>query len=103
MFRLWRLRRVSAMFVRLERNSNFSYFGVRVLKLICVTLFAVHSAGCFYYSLAARNKDTTKTWLSLGNLHDRSILDLYVMSMYWPLQHLQQLAMGICTLSLQRK
>ncbi|TMW84310.1 hypothetical protein EJD97_025446, partial [Solanum chilense] len=25
----------------------------------------------------------SKTWLSLGNLHDRSIWNLYVMSMYW--------------------
>ncbi|CAN4119912.1 unnamed protein product [Withania somnifera] len=64
MLRLWRLRRVSAMFARLEKNKRFSYFGVRVLKLIC---------------------DTSKTWLSLslGNFRDRSIWDLYAMCMYW--------------------
>lgn len=48
-----------------------------------VTLFAVHSAGCFYYFLAARINDISKTWLSLGNLHDRSIWSPYVMSMDW--------------------
>ncbi|XP_055812681.1 potassium channel AKT1-like [Solanum dulcamara] len=94
MLRLWRLRRVSAMFVRMEKNSNFNYFGVRVLRLICVTLFAVHSAGCFYYFLAARNKDTSKTWLSLGNLNDRSIWDLYIMSLYWSITTLTTTGYG---------
>lgn len=94
MLRLWRLRRVSAMFARLEKNNNFSYFGVRVLKLICVTLFAVHSAGCFYYFLAARSKDTSRTWLSLRNHHDRSIWDLYVMSMYWSITTLTTTGYG---------
>ncbi|KAG5591649.1 hypothetical protein H5410_042163 [Solanum commersonii] len=94
--RLWRLRRVSAMFARLEKNRKISYFGVRVLKLICVTLFAVHCAGCFYYFLAARKQDTSKTWLSLaiGNHHDRSIWDLYVMCMYWSITTLTTTGYG---------
>uniref|UniRef100_A0A3Q7IRQ1 Potassium channel n=1 Tax=Solanum lycopersicum TaxID=4081 RepID=A0A3Q7IRQ1_SOLLC len=78
MLRLWRLRRVSFMFVELEKSNKLSYFG-----FVCVTLFAVHSAGCFYYFLAARINDISKTWLSLGNLHDRSIWSPYVMSMDW--------------------
>lgn len=94
MLRLWRLRRVSAMFVELEKNNKLSYFGIRVLKLVCVTLFAVHSAGCFYYFLAARITDVSKTWLSLGNLHDRSIWDLYVMSMYWSITTLTTTGYG---------
>ncbi|OIT08427.1 PREDICTED: potassium channel AKT1-like [Nicotiana attenuata] len=96
MLRLWRLRRASAMFARLEKNRKFSYFGVRVLKLICVTLFAVHCAGCFYYLLAARKKDPTKTWLSLamGNFHDRSIWDLYVMCIYWSITTLTTTGYG---------
>ncbi|XP_055819336.1 potassium channel AKT1-like [Solanum dulcamara] len=94
--RLWRLRRVSAMFAKLEKNRKISYFGVRVLKLICVTLFAVHCAGCFYYFLAARKEDTSKTWLSLaiGNSHDRSIGDLYVMCMYWSITTLTTTGYG---------
>ncbi|KAG6523679.1 hypothetical protein ZIOFF_013554 [Zingiber officinale] len=51
MLRLWRLRRVSALFARLEKDRHFNYFWVRCAKLICVTLFAVHCAGCFYYLL----------------------------------------------------
>ncbi|KAL3330415.1 hypothetical protein AABB24_034319 [Solanum stoloniferum] len=94
--RLWRLRRVSAMFARLEKNRKINYFGVRVLKLICVTLFAVHCAGCFYYFLAARKQDTSNTWLSLaiGNHHDRSIWDLYVMCMYWSITTLTTTGYG---------
>ncbi|XP_010325113.1 potassium channel AKT1-like [Solanum lycopersicum] len=94
--RLWRLRRVSAMFARLEKNRKISYFGVRVLKLICVTLFAVHCAGCFYYFLAARKQDRSKTWLSLaiGDHHDRSISDLYVMCMYWSITTLTTTGYG---------
>ncbi|KAH0656053.1 hypothetical protein KY285_030935 [Solanum tuberosum] len=98
MFRLWRLRRVSVMFARLEKNSKFSYFGVRVVKLICVTLFAVHSAGSFYYFLAARKKDSRETWIALGNLHDmsrrRNIWDLYAMSMYWSITTLTTTGYG---------
>ncbi|KAA8525369.1 hypothetical protein F0562_007213 [Nyssa sinensis] len=52
MLRLWRLRRASAMFARLEKDRNFSYFWIRCAKLIFVTLLAVHCAGCFYYLLA---------------------------------------------------
>ncbi|GMQ06834.1 hypothetical protein CsSME_00051270 [Camellia sinensis var. sinensis] len=63
MLRLWRLRRVSALFARLEKDRNFNYFWVRCAKLICVTLFAVHCAGCFYYLLAAHYRDPKKTWI----------------------------------------
>ncbi|KAM3218353.1 potassium channel AKT1 [Capsicum annuum] len=96
MLRLWRLRRVSYMFARLEKNRKFSYFWVRVLKLICVTLFAVHCAGCFYYFLAARKKDTSKTWLSLAIIHfnDRNIWNLYVMCMYWSITTLTTTGYG---------
>ncbi|KAJ8555465.1 hypothetical protein K7X08_012961 [Anisodus acutangulus] len=96
MLRLWRLRRASVMFARLEKNRNFSYFGVRVVKLICVTLFAVHCAGCFYYLLAARKKDQNKTWLSLtmGNFRERSTWELYVMCIYWSITTLTTTGYG---------
>ncbi|XP_074355698.1 potassium channel KAT3-like [Apium graveolens] len=47
LLRLWRLRRVSELFSRLEKDTRFSYFWTRYCKLIAVTLFAVHSAACF--------------------------------------------------------
>ncbi|KAJ8750423.1 hypothetical protein K2173_015562 [Erythroxylum novogranatense] len=63
MLRLWRLRRVSALLSRLEKDRNYNYFWVRCAKLICVTLFAVHCGGCLYYLIAARYHDPRRTWI----------------------------------------
>nr|XP_009601875.1 potassium channel AKT1-like isoform X3 [Nicotiana tomentosiformis] len=38
MLRLWRLRRVSALFARLEKDRNFNYYCVRCAKLICLII-----------------------------------------------------------------
>uniref|UniRef100_A0A1U7VYT4 Potassium channel n=1 Tax=Nicotiana sylvestris TaxID=4096 RepID=A0A1U7VYT4_NICSY len=38
MFRLWRLRRVSALFARLEKDKNINYYCVRCAKLICLII-----------------------------------------------------------------
>ncbi|WCJ26318.1 Potassium channel AKT1 [Euphorbia peplus] len=65
MLRLWRLRRVSALFSRLENDRNFNYFWVRCAKLVCVTLFAVHCGGCFYYLITARYINTESTWIKV--------------------------------------
>lgn len=35
MLRLWRLRRVGALFTRLEKDIHVSYFWIRCLKLLC--------------------------------------------------------------------
>ncbi|KAI4379900.1 hypothetical protein MLD38_006139 [Melastoma candidum] len=69
MLRLWRLRRVSCMFARLEKDRNINYFCIRCVKLISVTLFAVHTAGCFYYFIAAHYKNPRDTWIGYGDLH----------------------------------
>ncbi|KAK4774259.1 hypothetical protein SAY86_009194 [Trapa natans] len=92
MLRLWRLRRVSALFSRLEKDRKFNYFWVRCAKLICVTLFAVHCAACFYYLLAARYKDPAKTWIA--NIYDDSLLIRYVTSMYWSITTLTTVGYG---------
>ncbi|KAF7840467.1 potassium channel KAT1 [Senna tora] len=63
MLRLWRLRRVSSLFARLEKDIRFNYFWTRCTKLIAVTLFAVHCAGCFYYLMAEKYPDSEKTWI----------------------------------------
>lgn len=85
MLRLWRLRRVSALFSRLEKDRNYNYFWVRCAKLISVTLFAVHCAACFYYLIAARYHDPKKTWIgaTMGNFLERSLWTRYVTSIYW--------------------
>uniref|UniRef100_A0A1J3FFZ5 Potassium channel n=1 Tax=Noccaea caerulescens TaxID=107243 RepID=A0A1J3FFZ5_NOCCA len=96
MLRLWRLRRVSALFARLEKDRNFNYFWVRCAKLICVTLFAVHCAACFYYLLAARNHDPVNTWIGATNKNylEDSLWMRYVTSMYWSITTLTTVGYG---------
>ncbi|XP_047308580.1 potassium channel AKT1-like [Impatiens glandulifera] len=96
MLRLWRLRRVSSLFSRLEKDRNFNYFLVRCAKLICVTLFAVHCAGCFYYRLAAHHKNPQDTWIG-ASMHDfltRSLWIRYVTSIYWSITTLTTVGYG---------
>ncbi|CAM8931285.1 unnamed protein product [Rhodiola kirilowii] len=96
MLRLWRLRRVSAMFARLEKHRNFNYFWVRCAKLICVTLFAVHTAGCFLYLLAADYPNPEKTWIAIDmpDFHHKSLQDRYVISIYWSIVTLTTVGYG---------
>ncbi|CAI9782669.1 unnamed protein product [Fraxinus pennsylvanica] len=96
MLRLWRLRRVSALFSRLEKDRNFNYFWVRCAKLVCVTLFAVHCAGCFYYLLAAHYHNPSKTWIgaAMGDFLHQSIWVRYVTSIYWSITTLTTVGYG---------
>ncbi|XP_062164215.1 potassium channel AKT1-like isoform X4 [Alnus glutinosa] len=96
LLRLWRLRRVSKLFARLEKDRNFSYFWVRCAKLICVTLFAVHCAACCFYLLAARNSNPSRTWIALilQNFHDQSLSIRYVTSVYWSITTLTTTGYG---------
>ncbi|CAN6564208.1 unnamed protein product [Malus baccata var. baccata] len=93
MLRLWRLRRVSALFSRLEKDRNYNYFWVRCAKLICVTLFAIHCAGCFYYLIAARYRDPEKTWIGVKIL-EQSLWIRYVTSVYWSITTLTTVGYG---------
>ncbi|KAG5517285.1 hypothetical protein RHGRI_037889 [Rhododendron griersonianum] len=100
MLRLWRLGRVSSLFARsihrLEPNSrrtsaSCSYFWTRCTKLISVTLFVVHCAGCFNFMIADRYPDPEKTWI--GALYPdfkevMSLRDRYVISIYWSISTL---------------
>ncbi|KAL8158701.1 hypothetical protein V2J09_000238 [Rumex salicifolius] len=105
MLRLWRLYRVNRLFTRLEKDRNFNYFGVRCAKLICVisriylfqvTLFAVHSAGCFYYHIAAHYHDKKETWIgsSMEDFLTFSIWTRYIMSVYWAITTLSTVGYG---------
>ncbi|XP_057787651.1 potassium channel AKT1-like isoform X2 [Salvia miltiorrhiza] len=99
MLRLWRLRRVSALFARMEKNRNFNYFWVRCAKLICVTVFSVHCAGCFNYLLAAHNDDPTNTWIGKSmppgvDFRQLSLWFRYVTSMYWSITTLSTVGYG---------
>ncbi|KAL1816079.1 hypothetical protein ACET3Z_018653 [Daucus carota] len=96
MLRLWRLRRVSSLFARLEKDRNFNYFWVRCAKLICVTLFAVHSSACFYYLIAADYHDPSKTWIgaSITDFKNQSLWIRYVTSIYWSITTLTTVGYG---------
>ncbi|KAF9597831.1 hypothetical protein IFM89_021916 [Coptis chinensis] len=96
MLRLWRLRRVSAMFARWEKDKKYNYFWVRCVKLIFVTLFAVHCAACFYYCIAVNYHVPSKTWIgaSMGNFHDQSLWIRYVTAMYWSITTLSTVGYG---------
>ncbi|GAA0172043.1 ion channel [Lithospermum erythrorhizon] len=85
MLRLWRLRRVSSLFARLEKDIRFNYFLTRWIKLVAVTLFAVHCAACFNYILADKYPDPRRTWIGAvyPNFKEMSLWDRYVISMYW--------------------
>ncbi|KAL2475023.1 Potassium channel KAT1 [Abeliophyllum distichum] len=85
MLRLWRLRRVSALFARLEKDIRFNYFWTRCTKLISVTLFAVHFAGCFNYMIADRYPDPKRTWIGAvyPKFKEMSLWDRYITAIYW--------------------
>ncbi|XP_047942782.1 potassium channel AKT1-like, partial [Salvia hispanica] len=99
MLRLWRLRRVNALFTRMEKIRNFNYFWVRCTKLICVTIFSIHCAGCFNYLLAAHNDDPTNTWIGKSmppgvDFRQLSVWFRYVTSIYWPITTLSTVGYG---------
>ncbi|KAJ8422232.1 hypothetical protein Cgig2_013411 [Carnegiea gigantea] len=96
MFRLWRLRRVSHLFSRMEKDKNFNYFWVRCLKLTSVTIFATHCAGCFFYHIAAHYHDKKQTWIALSNedFEQSSIWTRYVTSIYWAITTLATVGYG---------
>ncbi|KAL8108318.1 hypothetical protein AgCh_024683 [Apium graveolens] len=85
MLRLWRLRRVSCLFARLEKDIRFNYFWIRCTKLISVTLFAVHCAGCFNYLIADRYPNPERTWIGSVNqkFKEENLWERYVISIYW--------------------
>ncbi|CAA0832331.1 Potassium channel KAT1 [Striga hermonthica] len=85
MLRLWRLRRVSSLFARLEKDIRFNYFWTRCTKLVSVTLFAVHCAGCFNYLIADRYPEPERTWIGAvyPGFKQMSLWDRYVTAIYW--------------------
>ncbi|XP_020705758.1 potassium channel KAT3-like isoform X1 [Dendrobium catenatum] len=96
MLRLWRLRRVSSLFARLEKDIRFNYFWTRCTKLVLVTLFAVHCAGCFNYFIADRYPDARRTWIGavMPNFRAQSLWIRYVTAMYWSITTLTTTGYG---------
>ncbi|KAG6487210.1 hypothetical protein ZIOFF_055793 [Zingiber officinale] len=96
MLRLWRLRRVSSLFSRLEKDIRFNYFLTRCTKLVLVTLFAVHCAGCFNYLIADRYPDPRRTWIgaTMPNFRSSSLWVRYVTAIYWSITTLTTTGYG---------
>ncbi|KAI5403650.1 potassium channel AKT1 isoform X2 [Lathyrus oleraceus] len=96
MLRLWRLRRVGAMFARLEKDRYYNYFWLRCFKLTCATLFVMHFAACIYFFIADNYvEDRSKTWLGLvSDVDNQSTVNLYITSLYWSIATLSSVGYG---------
>ncbi|XP_011019695.1 PREDICTED: potassium channel KAT3-like isoform X2 [Populus euphratica] len=96
LLRLWRLRRVGELFKRLEKDTRFSYFWTRLFKLISVTLFVVHAAGCIYYWIAVHHGTGGNTWIGkhVEDFEQRSIWLGYTYSVYWSIVTLTTVGYG---------
>ncbi|KAL3013753.1 hypothetical protein AAZX31_06G071600 [Glycine max] len=87
MLRLWRLR---------QKDIRINYPATRFCKLICVTLFAVHFAGCMYFWLAVQLKTPKNTWIGnkTEDFNDLSVGLGYTYSMYWSVATLTTVGYG---------
>ncbi|KAG6489019.1 hypothetical protein ZIOFF_050277 [Zingiber officinale] len=96
MLRLWRLHRVSSLFARLEKDIRLNYFWTRCIKLLSVTLFAVHCSACFNYMIAERYPDPKITWIGavIPNFKEISLWIRYVTAIYWSITTLTTTGYG---------
>ncbi|XP_076887686.1 potassium channel AKT2/3-like [Bidens hawaiensis] len=96
LLRFWRLRRVKQFFTRLEKDIRFNYFWVRCARLLCVTLFLVHCAGCIYYLLAVLYPHEGRTWIGSINPGFRKddLYILYVSAIYWSITTMTTVGYG---------
>lgn len=94
--RFWRLRRVKKLFTRLEKDIRFNYFWIRCIRLLFVTLFLVHCAGCLYYLLADRYPHKGETWLGSvnPNFTETSLWIRYISAMYWSITTMTTVGYG---------
>ncbi|KAL6609939.1 hypothetical protein ACP70R_039908 [Stipagrostis hirtigluma subsp. patula] len=94
--RLWRLRKVKQFFTRLEKDIRFSYFWIRCARLVAVTLFLVHCAGCLYYLIADRNPHREKTWIGavIPNFRQASLRIRYISAIYWSITTMTTVGYG---------
>lgn len=94
--RLWRLRKVKQFFTRLEKDIRFSYFWIRCARLVAVTLFLVHCAGCLYYLIADRYPHREKTWIGavIPNFRQASLRIRYISSIYWSITTMTTVGYG---------
>ncbi|KAJ0961394.1 hypothetical protein J5N97_000430 [Dioscorea zingiberensis] len=96
MLRLWRLRKAKQFFTRLEKDIRFSYFWIRCARLLSVTLFLVHCAGCLYYLLADRYPHQGKTWIGavIPNFREAGLWIRYISAIYWSITTMTTVGYG---------
>ncbi|KAL2477546.1 Potassium channel AKT2/3 [Forsythia ovata] len=96
MLRFWRLRRVKSFFTRIEKDIRFNYFWVRCARLLFVTLFLAHSAGCLYYFLAVKYPHQGKTWIgsAIPNFRETSLWIRYISALYWSITTMTTVGYG---------
>ncbi|XP_052158883.1 potassium channel KAT4 [Oryza glaberrima] len=96
LLRLWRLRRVSKLFARVEKDIRFNYLWTRLIKLLCVTLFALHFAACIYLWMAFNYKIKELTWIGnqIHSFEDRSVWFCYTCAVYWSITTLATVGYG---------
>lgn len=96
LLRFWRIRRVKQFFTRLEKDIRFSYFLIRCARLLAVTLFTVHCAGCLYYLLADLYPHEGRTWIGASNPNFREtpLAIRYISSMYWSITTMTTVGYG---------
>ncbi|CAD5328694.1 unnamed protein product [Arabidopsis thaliana] len=95
LLRFWRLRRVKHLFTRLEKDIRYSYFWIRCFRLLSVTLFLVHCAGCSYYLIADRYPHQGKTWTdAIPNFTETSLSIRYIAAIYWSITTMTTVGYG---------
>ncbi|GKV00222.1 hypothetical protein SLEP1_g12955 [Rubroshorea leprosula] len=91
--RLYRVRKVTDFFQKMEKDIRINYLFTRIIKLICVEVYCTHTAACIFYYLATtlpREKEGY-TWIGSLKLGDFSyshfreidIWKRYTTSMYF--------------------
>ena len=94
LLRLWRLRRVSELFAKLEKDVRLNYSWTRLVKLVGVTLLAVHAAACVHLWMASHySGPKERTWLGRG-FETRSVWAGYTRAVYWSVATLTTVGYG---------
>ncbi|KAJ1279703.1 hypothetical protein BS78_04G175100 [Paspalum vaginatum] len=94
LLRLWRLRRVSELFAKLEKDVRLNYLWTRLVKLAGVALLAVHAAACVQLWMASHYRGPKeRTWLGRG-FEARSVWAGYTRAVYWSVSTLTTVGYG---------
>ncbi|GAQ82666.1 potassium channel [Klebsormidium nitens] len=98
LLRLWRLRRLSRLFAKLEKNIRINYFWTRTVKFVLVIILAAHFAGCFFYFLATTYPVASQSYTWIGSDTDDfrafSLYRRYITSLYFAVVTLTTVGYG---------